>query len=161
MIERPDPERTPPLLLAYVPRVDDWPERLEELRGPFVLFLALDSTDVDDEPIGRLARKLLAQGVAYVCAWGPGCERVHDAFDAELAAQGLVEEEDALVTTTWHADDTLDEALWFALFAAWPRDELLETGGSVLALVVGREDWAEHVRRRLSDPGGLHSDVAL
>lgn len=161
MIERPNPEREPPLLLAYVPRVEDWPERLDELRAPFVLFLALDATDVGDELIGQLARKALAQGVTYVCAWGPGCERVHDAFDDELAAQGLVEEEDALVTTTWHADDTLDEALWFGLFAACPKDELLETGGSVLALVVGREDWAEHVRHRLSDPGGLHADVAL
>jgi hypothetical protein len=65
------------------------------------------------------------------------------------------------VTTTWHADDTLDEALWFALFAACPKDELLDLGGSVLALVVGRDDWAEHVRRRLSDPGALHNDVAL
>lgn len=161
MIERPDPAREPPLLLAYVPRIVDWPERLDELRAPFVLFLAVDANEVDDEPIGQLARKMLAQGVTYVCAWGPGCERVHDAFDDELAAQGLVEEDDALVSTTWHADDTLDEALWFALFAACPKDELLETGGSVLALVIGREDWAEHVRRRLSDPGGLHNDVAL
>ena len=161
MIERPGPDVEPPLLLAYVPRVEDWPERLDELQGQFVLFLALDATGVNDEPIGQLARKLLAQGVAYVCAWGPGCDRVHDIFDAELAAQGLVGEEDALVATSWHADDTLDEALWFALFAACPKEELLETGGSVLALVVAREDWAEHVRRRLADPGGLHRDVAL
>jgi hypothetical protein len=161
VIERPGPGIEPPLLLAYVPRIEEWPEQLDELNPHFVLFLALDATDLDDELIGQLARKLLAQGVAYVCAWGPGCDRVHDIVDDELAAQGLVDDEVMLVTTTWHADDTLDEALWFALFAACPKEELIETGGAVLALVVGREDWAEHVRQRFSDPGGLHSDVAL
>jgi hypothetical protein len=161
VIERPGPGVEPPLFLAYLPRIEDWPERLEELHPHFVAFLALDATGVGDEPIGQLARKLLAQGVAYVCAWGPECDRVHDIFDDELAAQGLVDEDDVLVATSWHADDTLDEALWFALFAASPKEELVETGGSVLALVVAREDWAEHVRRRFADPAGLHRDVAL
>jgi hypothetical protein len=124
-----------------------------------VLFLAVDATGVDDETIATFADQALAQGAAYVCIWGPDCERVHDIFDRTIGGQGS-DEDDDLVTTTWHADDTLDEALWFAVFVACPHDPDIPTCGAVLTVVAGRDDWAEHVRTRLTDPRSLLNHVA-
>jgi hypothetical protein len=84
---------------------------------------------------------------------------VHDIFDEALAGPTPEDDED-LVTTTWHADDTLDEALWFAVFVACPHDPYIPTCGSVLAVVVANDEWAEQARRRLADPRALLHDVA-
>jgi hypothetical protein len=62
--------------------------------------------------------------------------------------------------TTWHADDTLDQALWFALYTACPHDQLIETCGATVCIVVGRDDWAADVRAALSDPDALTARVA-
>jgi hypothetical protein len=141
------------LFLATLDRLEDYPEELTEPGRNFVLFLAVDGMDVPDAVLTAFARTVLEQGAAYVCVWGPGCEHVHDFFDAERG--------DRLVLTTWHDDETLDQALWFSLFVAFPDESLLAKGQAVLAVVVGHEDWAEQVRGRLSDPGTLHRDVAL
>jgi hypothetical protein len=62
--------------------------------------------------------------------------------------------------TTWHADESLAEALWFALFAACPTDRYIETCASVLAIVAGPSEWADQIRQRFEDPRGLTADVA-
>jgi hypothetical protein len=141
------------LYLAELDGLDDLPDEFAEPRPYFVLFLAVDAMDVPDPVLTAFARKTLARGAAYICAWGPGCERVHDVFDAERGESSVI--------TTWHDDESLDQALWFALFVAFPDESLLASEQSVLAVVVGGEDWAEHVRQRLTDPGALHADVAL
>jgi hypothetical protein len=139
------------LYVTELPSLDEWPERIEEPVPHFVAFVAADAASVDDEALHAFARKLAAQGAVYVCAWGPGCERLHDAIDA-VAPAGVV--------TTWHADDTLDEALWFALFASSPHASWVETTDSVLAIVVGDPRWAAQVRGRLGNPDGLRTSLA-
>src|ERR1051326_7406825 len=47
----------------------------------FVLFLAWDARDVQNETILRVARELVREGLSYIVCWGPDCERVHDTFD--------------------------------------------------------------------------------
>ncbi len=160
MIERLGTDATQErgLYLARLLAVDEWPEEIGEPTPHFVVFLAMDARGVPDDEIARLADKLLRQGAAYVCAWGPDCQRVHDLFDAAISELFPLDE-DALVMTTWHADEELDQALWFALFSACPDDPFLETCGSLLAIVVGNDGWAAHVERRLADPAGLNADV--
>jgi hypothetical protein len=136
------------LYATEIPTFEDWPERIEEPVPHFVAFVAADATAASDEQLGAFARKLVAQGAVYVCAWGPRCERLHDAVDAAAPAG---------VVTTWHADDTLDEALWFALFASAPHPSYVETTDSVLAIVVGDPRWAAQVRGRLGNPDGLRT----
>ena len=160
MIERlgTDPSQQRALYLAQLADAGEWPDEQVEPDAHFVAFLAMDARRVPDEQIARLADALLGQGAAYVCAWGPDCQRVHDVFDAAIRER-FPGEDEALVMTTWHADDELDQALWFAMFSACPDDPFVETCGSLLAIVVGNDEWADQVRRRLADPAGLNADV--
>ena len=126
-----------------------WPEAIAEPQPHFAAFIAADVTAADDGELREFARRLLAQGAVYACAWGPGCERLHDAFDAER------DESVPEVLTTWHADDTLDEALWFALFASFPDEAYVESCDSVLSIVVASPQWAAQVRGRVGNPDAL------
>jgi hypothetical protein len=138
------------LFVGEVPSLGDWPETIERPEPHFALFVGLDARSVPDEALARFARLLLTQGAVYVCCWGPDCERVHDAFDAEL------DDSRPAVMTTWHAHETLDEALWFALFASVPDEAYFESCDADLAIVVGDPKWSAHVRGRLGNPSALY-----
>ena len=153
-----DPTQQRALYLAQLGDVTDWPRELDEPGAHFVVFLALDARGVPDEAVARLADALIRQGAAYVCTWGPDCERVHDLFDAAIGKR-FPGEEEARVMTTWHADDDLDQALWFALFSACPDDPFVETCGSLLAIVVANDACAEHLRRRRAGPAALNTAI--
>jgi hypothetical protein len=148
------------LYAGYLDRLEDWPDELGLAGSRFVLFLAADTTGLDDETIRRSAAKALGQGAAYVCTWGPGCSWAHDLFDLEIMKVDP-KLEGPFVLTTWHDDDTLDEALWFAVFVAYPGDERLEDCDATLAVAVGHREWHEQIRTRLRDPGALDDDVAV
>lgn len=149
------------LFVARVDRLDDWPTTVADPPRHFVAFLAVDAAGVADETIVQFGDKLLDQGAAYVCTWGPECERVHDRVDDARDAGVSVADDDAVVPTTWHAGESLDQALWFALYAACPHDRYIETCGSLLAVVAGPDEWEVHIRRRFSDPRRFMADVAL
>jgi hypothetical protein len=89
---------------------------------PFVMFSAFDARDATDDDLARFALRVLEQGCAYVCAWGEKAGRVELAFDrvavdAQLAGRPYVP--DVLMTTS-HEDESLDDALWFAVVTAFP-----------------------------------------
>jgi hypothetical protein len=90
------------------------------------------------------ATALIRSGARYVCCWGPDCERLHDCFDeAEGALSGWDASDGSHVMTTWHDDEPLEEALWFALNAAIPTpDETAATTQAVLAVSVANHDWS-------------------
>ena len=151
------------LYLSVLPRLTEWPDHLAEPDPHFVLFLALDARNVDSEALAAFAQKTYRQGLAYLCAWGPDCERVHDVFDSTLVADDEIredwEEHDSVVMTAWVTAESLDEALWEALNASLPHKRYESTCDAVLAVVVGNSAWAEHVQRRLADPEALSRDV--
>jgi hypothetical protein len=72
----------------------------------------------------------LERGCLYVVAWGVECEAWHDSVDwthLEAFDYGDIPD-DKFVMTTWHADEPLKEALWFAGHCAQhPEVELDET----------------------------------
>jgi hypothetical protein len=138
------------LYVAEIPSLDEWPEAIEEPKPHFAAFVAVDAAPLSDDELDAFAQRLLGQGAVYVATWGPDCERLHDAFDA-------VQDDSAPVAmTTWHAHETLDEALWFVLFATVPDEAYFETCDSDLAIVVGDPKWAAHVRGRLGNPAALY-----
>lgn len=90
--------------------------------GLFTAFLVIDAERYSDEVVAVLARRLLAAGVAYMCAWGPGCKRVHALFDEECVGDGECDDRTPFLLTTDHAERPLAEALWFALDLAISED---------------------------------------
>jgi hypothetical protein len=153
-----------PLYLSTLSDLSEWPSKLEEPKPYFVLFLALDASELADEVVTAFAEKLAAQGVGYVCAWGPECSHVHDLFDLatyvdneELRREA--EENDTTIMTSWHADEDLDDALHFAVFNAHPDDYYSHGSNALLAVVVDSPNWADQVRRRLGDTNTLSDDV--
>ena len=119
----------------------------------FVALLVADTTQVAAETLGSFSRALLSSGCSFFCAWGPGCERAHDLFDEECLFAS------AVIMTTWHDDEPLDEAIWYFLRTTFPHDAYWHGTHSALAIVVGDPHWASHVERRLRDIPSLADDV--
>jgi hypothetical protein len=145
------------LYVAQVGRLQDWPDAIAAPAPHFVLFVAADARAVDDAELEEFARKTLEQGAAYLVAWGPDCGRIHLQFDAADINTGRSAEE-WIMTEDW-ADESLDQALWNALFVAWPSGWYESTTKSLLAIAVGNEEWTAAIRRRLADPDQLNEDV--
>jgi hypothetical protein len=135
------------LYLASFSAVDEWPRTLRQITGPFVVFTAFDAEPLTDEELRRFARLLLDQGCVYSCSWGPDCHRMHTAFDlAAVDAEKEAERSADRVATTWHENESLDDALWYAVFAAHPDD----AEARALLAVAGRTLLPE-IESRLSD----------
>lgn len=100
-----------------------------------VIFLAGDASHVSTEVLIGVAKHLLAHGLAYVCTWGPDCERVHDLFDCTYVGDGTVEPTLDFMST-WHSSDSFHEAVAFFALAAFPTDNACENL-SYIALLVG------------------------
>ena len=119
----------------HLASLDQWPATLTGARAPgFGLLLACEADHAAATVIADAAEKALASGVGYVVAWGPGCERVHDAFDETTVLMKLERPDLPSVMTTWHADDSLDEALWYFVDAArLPEPTGLQIGSRSLS----------------------------
>jgi len=152
-----EPDRQ--LFVVEVTTLADLPSVFGLPSEHFVCFMACDATAIQDQLIAAAARRLVLAGGVYFCAWGPGCERVHDIVDTVALEHLPTEDESNLIMTTWHSDDSLDSALWFSVFTAEPADAYAGSCQAMLAIVVGNSIWAEQVRRRLGDPERFTSEV--
>jgi hypothetical protein len=94
------------------------PPVMQTDRG-FLVILLIEQV-AEDEWRSRVGDWLVRTECLYLVAWGHDCEQWHDGVDfAALAAFDFGEiPDDAFVMTTWHADELLSEALWFAAHAA-------------------------------------------
>jgi hypothetical protein len=121
----------------------------------FLLLLALDAESVPRAELRHFTKMVLASGLIYLCAWGPGCEFVHDWFDEEIVYQEVVTGEreesdlDTLVMTTWHNNQSLEEAAEYFRVVAEPADGYASCD-LWLAAAVGHPDWATRLRAALS-----------
>jgi len=138
---------------------DSLPQKLELPNLHFALFLACDAREIIDEVVEQFARKVIDMGAVYVCTWGFDCERVHDDFDDVELMLEIDENRSLSMMSTWHDGDSLDEALWFALYSARSDDRYADTCRSVLAVSVSNDDWDAQIRRRLSDLNRWNADV--
>lgn len=79
----------------------------------FTCLCAMDARVVSADKLRTFCSHLLRLGCAYFCAWGPDCERVHDAMDRQVVGDDSPHTYLGCVMTTWHANDSLDDALFF------------------------------------------------
>ena len=127
----------------------------------FAAFLAWDVTSVEPGEIARLATLLHNRGLAYLCAFGPGCERVHDIFDEVEIELEAVRPSDSVIMTTWHNKETLEDALWFFVNNSFPDAAYEDTCRTGIAITVGNGHWAKQVAGYLSNLSTLNAAVGL
>jgi hypothetical protein len=145
------------LHIAVVRDFREWPAEIEQPQPCFRLLTALETGDASAVELAEFAGKLLDQGCGSADAWGSDAARMELAFDFEYVDReerrelpcGLV-----VTTSATSTDQSLDEALWYTLFVAWPEDAVTPS-----VLVVTDPQWAEAIEARLSDPEQLSRDV--
>ena len=95
--------------------------------GPFRAVI-VSEVAVTQDWRNRIAEWLVNGGCLYVVAWGVECQEWHDTVDwtvLEAFDFGDVPD-DKFVMTTWHDNEPLSDALWFAGHCALHPDIDLE-----------------------------------
>jgi hypothetical protein len=148
------------LLLLDADSSADLPAKIVVGSKYFVSLLALDARAVETSDIAHVARVLLDAGCVYFCCWGPGCERVHDIIDEEYVGNGTsVNDDESTIITTWHTEDSLEEAAWFALNVAFPDDRFFDGCKAVVSISIGNPVWKAALERALANPRALAGRV--
>ncbi len=116
------------------------------IHAEFACLLAWDADRAPDEEVAAVASRLLAAGCVYICAWGSDCERVHDIFDAVGSERTP---DNTGFISTWHENETLDEAIEFLLFVV--RANSMSSGELLpkLGIAVGSREWGARMRKAI------------
>lgn len=148
------------LYLLDLATANDLPDIVNVSATHFVCFLAWDSEDRSVETISRVAGILLDAGCIYFCSWGRGCERVHDIIDEVCVNPDSSRDDGASIMTTWHAEDSLDDALWFFLNTANPDEQYSERCNAALAVSIGGgPSRLDRIRFALKSPHRFSAEV--
>ncbi|MGH9477236.1 MAG: DUF7684 family protein [Terriglobales bacterium] len=114
--------------------------------GHFVSLLAANTCDLPAGHIADFCDKLLRHGCAYLCAWGPDCERVHDVMDQTVVGPNPPATDRGCVMTAWHSCESIEQTAEFFLCSTLP-DEEFAPGGCALSLIiaVGNLEWSRTI----------------
>jgi hypothetical protein len=121
------------------------------------LLVAADTEGSTVDVISNFAEAALIRGMTYFCAWGAGCSRFHDIVDEvivgdELGAQRFAPPgSEDVVMTTWHNDQSLEEALDFFTTCAFPTDGYAENSGYRVVICLANSEWASIARNFLRE----------
>jgi hypothetical protein len=143
------------LFMLELANPNELPRRLDLGSKYFGTFIAWDARAATTDAIACFIKRLIDEGcVSFVC-WGPDCERVHDiADDCDPFKRG-----ESLIMTTWHADESLDDAVWYFLNTMFAVPEFESGFGSSLAVSVGSRSWASSIRAALHDPRSFSARI--
>lgn len=108
--------------------------------------LCADFDWISTDDISHAAEILLKEGNLYFCTWGPDCQRAHDIYDEVI----VINEIQYLVMTTWHEDESLDDALWFVLNLA-ALHEKNSDDCSTIVISINNDLWEKELLENLSD----------
>jgi len=141
-----DREAERELYILDIATPDELPDSFTIASEYATVLIVWDATDVSNATISQFARKMIDAGGVYFCVWGPNCELVHDLIDEEWISQGSTPATDPTLMTTWHDDDSLSEAIWFARHVAIPIDAYFDECRSIIAICVSCPSWAAQVQ---------------
>ena len=146
IFERPLPDRN--LYLCEASSIDQLPDELSLASQRFCLLLAMDADAVSSDLVFDTALTLVRRGLVYLCAWGPGCKRVHDIFDDAALGTDLVLRltGDDVIMTTSHEGEPLTETLWYFVHSAFPTPGLEQGCSDWIVACVGKHEWARKIR---------------
>lgn len=129
-----------------------WPRAIPVPSSRFRLLVAADTSALTSSMISDFAKAALSAGMVYFCAWGDGCERFHDIMDEIVVEDDLGQRRfagptpDDTIMTTWHSNDTLEEALDFLATCAYPTDGFSTNSNFRLVICVDNKEWAATAR---------------
>lgn len=115
----------------------------------FGCLLVWDASRSNTQEVISVVQPLIDAGCVYFCCWGPSCEWVHDTIDT---CDPYLETTAAVIMTTWHEHDPIEEAVWFFLNTMWPDPAFENSFRSSIAVIIGSKDWATTVRTALQQP---------
>ncbi len=133
-------------------RIEDWSPRLDVQSPHFVLFVACDATRLDVDTISTFAETTMDQGLAYLCAWGADCERLHDIFDECHVMRSLdlpKDQDKGVLMTTWHDSESLGDTLDFFFRCAVPNKDFAPICTAWIAASIGSSEHAGKMRSLL------------
>jgi hypothetical protein len=84
---------------------------------------------------------------------------MHDLFDREAARMHPQPTTESGMMTTWHDDESLEEAIWYFLHCTVPADNYLESCKAVLLVSVGNGNWAAKIEKVLADPAAFSKQM--
>jgi hypothetical protein len=119
--------------------------------------LICDATQLSDNDLATLSRTLIEAGCACLCCWGQDFERVHDLFDNQWIENGFDSETSETITTTWHAHDSIDEFIEYAVWFTEPTRTYLKECMSVVAIVIDDVDTSLKIQEVLMDPAEFYA----
>jgi hypothetical protein len=132
-----------------------WPTTLDLPTKRFRLFVAADVTELSADALADFGQSALRSGMVYFCAWGHDCEKFHDIVDEVIAKDDAGERMFAgptakdTVMTTWHDNETLEEALDYFITLALPTEGLVSNSSYRVAISVGNPAWAAKAKQSL------------
>ena len=132
-----------------------WPVSIALPRRRFRLFVAADTSGLSTHALSNFASAALSRGMVYICAWGRGCERFHDIVDEIVAEDALGKRRfvgptpNDVVMTTWHEDESVEEALSFFAISAIPSEGFADDSDFRLVICLGNPRWAQAADRLL------------
>lgn len=126
------------LFSVHIKNAGELDEKLDLTSKYFVCFLCWDdSTNDSRDAISDFAEILLRSGGVYFCVWGKGCSLVHDIIDLASYELDQENEYESGIMTSWHEDESLDDALWFFLNSAFPDDQYFDECRAGVAITIG------------------------
>jgi hypothetical protein len=143
------PART--VFLCPAESIGDLPEKIKASSAYFGLLIAMDASGIKKQEILEAGAILAEKGLAYLCAWGPDCERVHDLFDAAVEKKNGELTGDDVVMTTWHVNETLIEAMWFFLHGAFPTQFFQANCLCWIIAPIRNSRWEQEVRSKIRE----------
>lgn len=144
-------QQIPPLQILPISSIEDLADSIPRKAEYFTLFLAWDNTNVDHERLLQLFRPLVDRGLAYFCCWGQGCEETHDAVDwCAQDRESQMAPPTHILMTTWHDNESLEEALWFFKNVAFPAEMNILSNCGRFVVPVGNEEWTRRLKSLIS-----------
>ena len=142
--------------------IDELAKRLPIGDQHFLLLLAWDAPEKSTEQLTGFFERLVDRGLVYFCAWGRNCEAVHDAVDRcdteKHKREGRSVSENSVVMTTWHAKESLGEALWFFKICAVPAGSRDPSECDRFAVAIGNPAWSTEMEQALQSIEGDADD---
>jgi hypothetical protein len=146
------------LYLCPADSIKDLADKTAGSQANFGLFVAMNAIGVEDDSILQGAKKLLSQGLACLCTWGPDCERVHDLFDIAAREINSQLSGDDVIMTSWHSDESMGEALWYFVNAAFVTEKFEKTCKDWIIAPISNLEWEQQIPTTIAQMNTISED---